>query len=197
MIAMQYFAILLISLAFVLGLSLTSVQAISPFTEIGNLEMQVLDAINDVVNSLNAEIIRITSLNSTMTTMLTEVYTAGINATSRIDTNENAIGTLNNTKLDAALLMRKQLVDSNDNDCETNTNFNGWCPGGTRTWFVIDDSNVTITSFVGVSTRTDNFVGATLQDRCDVVDVREGQFVVSCLSVPENEAKLNYVVIQP
>ncbi len=54
-----------IVLAFIIGLSLTSAQGISPFVEIGNLEMEVLDAINDVIISLNAEIIRISSLNST------------------------------------------------------------------------------------------------------------------------------------
>ena len=51
-------------LAFVVGISLSNVNAISPFIEIGNLEMEVLDAINDVIISLNAEIVRIDSLNS-------------------------------------------------------------------------------------------------------------------------------------
>ena len=192
MIARQYFAILLISLAFVLGLSLTSVQAISPFTEIGNLEMQVLDAINDVVNSLNAEVARTNSLNSTLNTMLTELYLSGINATSRIDTNENSIGTLNNTKLDAALVIRDQRTDTNGVNCELNTNFVGWCPGGTKTWFRIVDSDVIPTSVIAVS-----LVGGSINHRCTVIDVDTGVFLVSCGSIPPNGSKLNYVVIQP
>ena len=57
--------LLFIPLAFIIGISLSSVQGISPFTEIGNLEMEVLNAINDVIVSLNSEIIRIDLLNST------------------------------------------------------------------------------------------------------------------------------------
>jgi len=57
--------LLFISLAFIIGVSLSSVQAISPFTEIGNLEMETLNAINDIIISLNAEIVRIDSLNAT------------------------------------------------------------------------------------------------------------------------------------
>ncbi len=56
--------LLFIALAFIVGLSLSSVQAVSPFTEIGNLEMEVLDALNMIVEDLNAEIVRIDLLNS-------------------------------------------------------------------------------------------------------------------------------------
>ena len=57
--------LIFISLAFIIGVSLSSVQGISPFTEIGNLEMETLDALNMIVEDLNAEIIRIDSLNAT------------------------------------------------------------------------------------------------------------------------------------
>ncbi len=54
-----------IILAFIVGLSLSSVNAISPFTEIGNLEEEVLAALNMIVEDLNAETVRIDSLNAT------------------------------------------------------------------------------------------------------------------------------------
>ncbi len=52
-------------LAFVIGISLSSVNAISPFTEIGNLEMETLAAINDIIIELTAQTERIDALNAT------------------------------------------------------------------------------------------------------------------------------------
>jgi len=49
----QRYTILVTVLAFVIGLSFSSVNAISPFTAIGNLEMEVMDAINDIIDALN------------------------------------------------------------------------------------------------------------------------------------------------
>ena len=47
--------------------SINSVQAISPFTEIGNLEMETLAAINDIIVELTKQTERIDSLNATQT----------------------------------------------------------------------------------------------------------------------------------
>lgn len=58
-----------IILAFVIGISIASsiasVQGISPFSELGNLEMEVLDAINAIIIELMVQTERIDSLNST------------------------------------------------------------------------------------------------------------------------------------
>lgn len=64
--------LLFIPLAFIIGISLSSVEGISPFTEIGNLAAETLDAFNmvaDAINTLNAtqilQQIQIDSFNST------------------------------------------------------------------------------------------------------------------------------------
>lgn len=97
------FAVLGIVLAFVIGISFSTAQGISPFTEIGNLSAETLNAINDVVVSLNVEILRIDSLISTQISEQSEQD--GI----QVDINLAELDILNN-KNRLAALENKQFV---------------------------------------------------------------------------------------
>ncbi len=72
-------------------------QGISPFTEIGNLEMEILDALNDLAVILTNEMIRIDILNSTQISELSEQNTIQSNVSvlqGNVTVNENDIAQL-------------------------------------------------------------------------------------------------------
>lgn len=77
----------LIALVLIAG-SVGTAQAISPFEEIGNLEQQVLNAVNDIVVALTVEVQRIdniildiTNLNTDVSNLFTDVSNTNTNVT--------------------------------------------------------------------------------------------------------------------
>lgn len=164
-------------------LSLGSAQAISPFTEIGNLEMEVLDALNEIVLDLNAEILRIDSLNATE--ISEQIEQDGI------QTNVTAIQAQIGGY--APIMEYNTLVDSNDPLCEPDQTVtqvsDGWCPTGTFAEFEITNSLVDTDSLIVI-----NLVGDGRG--CGVVDASNGTFKVVCSTNVLDGVQLNYMFVQ-
>lgn len=164
-------------------LSLGSAQAISPFTEIGNLEMEVLNAINDVISSLNVEILRIDSLVSTQAFEQSEQ--------DGIQTNMTAVQAQIGAY--APIMEYNTLVDSNDPLCEPDQTVtqvsDGWCPTGTFAEFEITNPLVDAESLIVI-----NLVGDGRG--CGVVDVVAGTFKIVCSTNVLDGVQLNYLFVQ-
>lgn len=164
-------------------LSLGSAQAISPFTEIGNLEMEVLDAINDVIILLNVEILRIDSLISTQAFEQSEQ--------DGIQTNMTAV----QAQLSGypSTMEYNTLSDSNDPLCEPDQTVtqvsDGWCPTGNIAEFEITNPLVDAESLIVI-----NLVGDS--QGCGVVDASNGTFKVVCSTNVLDGVQLNYMVVQ-
>lgn len=100
----------IVALVFVIVLAIDNdtAQGISPFSELGNLEMEVLDAINNIVTVLNVETARIDSLNSTQLSELAEqnvIQTDIATALAHVDDhhNERVVTDVQISGLDARL----------------------------------------------------------------------------------------------
>lgn len=159
-----------------------SAQGISPFTEIGNLEMETLAAIDDIIVELTKQTERIDSLNAT------EISEQAEQDGMQID-----IADLFATKMNDSRVMNPVLIDNNEASCLPPSGENkasGWCPNGAIQLFRITDSDVTENSYVGIS-----YSDTTGIAFCSVNKIFNGGFDIICnFSVLEG-TKLHYIVV--
>jgi len=169
MISKNVIAVVLV--AFAVGLvAVQSADAISPFTEIGNLADETLDALN----------------------MLGDLF----NALEAVQLSEQAEqNTLESTVAALPVITSVRLTDTNSPTCVVTTPAvpsNGWCPDDLQNFFIISDVEIEETSFVSVSVSDD--VDKTT--RCYVNDVDEDSVRILCQPAPSDGSTLHYMIVE-